>query len=278
MNRRVLRILIIVAATYAGVCLLVFVARYRLIFPLRLGTAGDPTAFGLVDAEPVIIPMADGVRISAWVVPPADSAHPMGAVIWFHGNGETVASIAPVLRLFRPRGAALVAVDYRGYGLSGGSPTPANTERDAVAIFDWLARHPGVDSTRILVYGRSIGTGPAVHLAVSRPVAGVVLESGFTSLRALARHHYPMFPAFLTPAGFDNLEKIGRVTAPILFIHGANDGIIPTVMGQALADKATAPREFYLIAGADHNETYDTGDEEYVSRFRAFVARAVTSP
>ena len=273
------RLLLIAASTYVVVCLLVFVARNRLVFVLRGGPTGRPAEFGIADGRAVSIPTSDGQILSAWWLPAAPaSAGPAPVLIWFHGNAETVAALAPLLREFRPPGVAVLAVDYRGYGASTGSPTTANTAHDAWEIWYWLTQQPGVDTARILVYGRSIGTGPAVHLASSRPVAGLIIESAFTSLRALARRHYPLFPAFLAPRQFDNLDAIALVQSPILVIHGAQDGIIPTDMGRALADRAGARAELWLIAGADHNDTYDRGGDEYLRRFRQFFDLAVTSP
>lgn len=272
-----LRLIVLAAATYVVLCLLVFVARNRLVFVMRGGLAGTPQAFGIADGRAVSIPTSDGQILSAWWLPAApEAAGPAPLLIWFHGNAETVAALAPLLREFRPPGVAVLAVDYRGYGASTGSPTTANTAHDVWDIWEWLTRQPGVDSTRILVYGRSIGTGPAVHLASTRPVAGLIIESAFTSLRALARRHYPFFPSFLAPGQFDNLGAIALVQSPILVIHGAQDGIIPTGMGRALADRAGARAELWLIAGADHNDTYDSGGDEYVRRFKQFIERAVS--
>ena len=273
------RLLLIAATTYVVICLLVFVARNRLVFVMRGGLTGRPAEFGIADGRAVSIPTSDGQILSGWLLPAAPA--PAGAaplLIWFHCNAETVAALAPLLREFRPPGVAVLAVDYRGYGASTGSPNTANAAHDAWEIWHWLTQQPGVDSTRIVVYGRSIGTGPAVHLASSRPVAGLIIESPFTSLRALARRHYPFFPSFLAPGHFNNLDAIALVQSPILIIHGAQDGIIPADMGRALADRAGARAELWLIAGADHNDTYDSGGDEYVRRFRQFVERAVTSP
>ena len=128
-----------------------------------------------------------------------------GAVIWFHGNGETIGGLAAILREFRPERAALLALDYRGYGESSGRATVAGAKRDAEAAWAFLAARPDVDSAKIVVYGRSVGSGPAIFLAAERPAAGLVLESAFTSLRALARVHYPIFPSVIAGFGFENL-------------------------------------------------------------------------
>jgi fermentation-respiration switch protein FrsA (DUF1100 family) len=257
-------------------CVLLLVGRNRIVFPIRGGAGGDPRRYGIPDGERVQIPSADGERLTAWLLPPRGEAGAAGAVIWFHGNGETVAGLAPVIRELRPEHAALLAVEYRGYGESSGTPTVANVQRDAEAAWEWLATRPEIDSSRIVVYGRSLGTGPALQLGATRPVAGLVLESAFTTLRALARAHYAIFPAALAGSGFDNLAAIARVRAPVLFIHGDADRIIPIAMGRELAARVSAS-EFWVIRGADHNDTYDSGADEYARRFKEFVARVAES-
>lgn len=270
---RVIRLLVIAAGLYVALCLIVFLARHRLVFPLRGGAAGEPASFGIRDGLSVVIPVSGGDTLAAWWLPAVPSAERNGVMIWFHGNGETVAGLAPVFRDFRPAGVAMLAVEYRGYGASTGTPTVSNSEEDALAIWDWLAKRADVDTSRIVAYGRSIGTGPAIHLASSRPLAGLIVESGFTSLRGLARLHYPIIPSFIGGSGFDNLMRMTRVSCPVLFVHGDQDRIIPNAMGQALAAAARNQAGFVVIMRADHNDTYDMGGEGYVSRVRDFVAQ-----
>lgn len=142
----------------------------------------------------------------------------------------------------------------------------APARRDAEAAWDWLVARPEIDPARIVVYGRSVGAGPAVHLAATRQVAGVVLESAFTSLRAMARVHYPIFPSLLAGPGFDNLAAAPRIRAPALLIHGDADAIVPLAMGRAVEARLGGPSEFWVITGAGHNDTYDAGGDEYARR------------
>lgn len=271
-GRLLLRWILIVTAAWAGFCLLLFAARNRLLFPMRGGVTGDPAGAGMPDGSRVTIETADGERLVAWYLPSRGGSGRAGAVLWLHGNAETVEGLGPILRAFRPAAAALLAVEYRGYGGSSGRPTAAGVLLDAEAAFDWLAARPELDPARIVVYGRSIGAGPAAHVASVRPAAGIILESAFTTLRAVARRHYPLVPSPLAPA-LDNRSAVGRVSAPILLIHGERDDIIPPAMARDLAAGAGARAALWLIPGAGHNETYEVGDEEYVRRFQDFVAR-----
>ncbi len=274
----ILRWVLVAAATYVAACLLLLAGRRRLLFPGGGGGTGEPARFGLSDGRRVEIPTADGERLVAWYLPPRDSSGRSGAVLWLHGNAETVEGLAPVFREFRPPRAALLALEYRGYGASSGRTTTDGVSRDAEAGFDWLAARADVDPARIVVYGRSVGAGPAAHVAATRPVSGLVLESAFTSLRAMARRHFPFAPSFLAGAAFDNLAAVSRVRAPLLLVHGEVDDLVPPAMSRALAARAGERAELWLIPGAGHNETYDVGDEAYVRQFRDFVARWAETP
>jgi fermentation-respiration switch protein FrsA (DUF1100 family) len=273
----VARVAAVLAAAYVAICVLLFLARDKLIFPAARGATPEPSRLGLGDGEKVTLATDDGEQLVGWYLPPADTApRPAPALLWLHGNAESVAGIAPLIREFRSKGAALLVVDYRGYGESSGRATARGVIRDAEAMWSYLAARPEVDARRIVVYGRSVGAGPAVHLAANRPAAGLVLESAFTSLRDLARMYYPIFPAFLAGSEFDNLAAMARVRCPVLVIHGERDVTIPPGMGRALAERARG--EWWLIEGADHNTTYDVGDEAYVRKVHEFLERAAPQP
>jgi fermentation-respiration switch protein FrsA (DUF1100 family) len=269
------RIVGLLAAAYVAACLLLFLMRNRLVFPMRGGPAGAPHRYGLPNGEAVAITAADGARLTGWLLsPPEPTPKPWTVLLWFHGNGETVAGLASIFRAFQHPHAALLALDYRGYGASTGSPTVANVAQDADAAVAWLKAHLDAFPDRIVVYGRSAGSGPAIHVAATHHVAGLVLESAFTSLPAMARTHFRIFPPFLAGSGFDNLGTIGRVACPVLFVHGDHDRTIPIAMGRALAKRAPLVEEFMVIPRAGHNETYTLGGAAYAQRVRRFVERA----
>jgi fermentation-respiration switch protein FrsA (DUF1100 family) len=271
------RLLLLLAALYGAACFLLLLLRDRLIFPVRGEPTGVPAEHGLPDGRAVTITTPDGEQLAAWYFPPRGVETPAGAVLWFHGNAEWVSGFAWLVRELRPARAAMLVVEYRGYGSSTGRATVAGITRDALAAWDWLAARPEIDSLRTVVYGRSIGSGPALHVAAERPVAGVIVESGFTSLRGLARRHYPFFPSALAGSGFDNVATIARVRAPILLVAGQRDAIVPSAMGGALAAAAGGPAELWVVPNADHNSVWELGAEAYAERFQAFVAR-VTDP
>ncbi len=238
---------------------------------------------GVENGEKVELVSRDGTKLVGWFLravgesssastafhrPPPSSP----ALLWFYGNGETVAAIWPVVRAFQPPGTALLVLDYPGYGGSGGRATEAALYAAADAAYDALATRPDVDPQRIYVYGRSLGSAVATYAAAHRRVAGLILESPFTNAAAMAQHHYRLLPRFLLRLSLDNVANIRQVHCPILLFHGDADRLVPTAMGMAVAAAAAGPVEVVLIHGSGHNDTYDIGGRAYREKLWKFVA------
>ena len=216
--------------------------------------------------------MSDGTRLAGWYLPPFPRpAPPFPALLWFYGNGETIAAIWPVLREFRPPRTALLVVDYPGYGANDGRTTEFGLYEAADLAYAALASRPGVDPARLRVYGRSLGTVAATHVAAAHPVAGLILESPFTNARDMCRRHYAPFPRLLIRLRLDNLDTITRVRCPVLVLHGTHDRLVPLEMGKRVAAAAPGPVELVLIDGAGHNETYDRGGIAYRDKVWEFL-------
>jgi fermentation-respiration switch protein FrsA (DUF1100 family) len=271
----VLKALAALAIIYALVVLLAWRFQDRIAFPGPRGLLPAPAAVGIPDGELITVTTEDGIALRGWYLPP-NPAPPGGGLapglIWFYGNMETVGGIAPVLREFRPPGIGMVVLDYRGYGQSGGNPTEAGLYNDAEAAWRFLTERPGIDSTRIAVYGRSVGSAVALYLATERPVRAVVLESAFTSGREMADKHYAMLPSSLLQLRLDNRARAERLTVPLLVFHGTDDWIAPFEMGHAIA-KAGRAELFVPLGGSGHNETYTVGGAMYRDTFHAFLEK-----
>lgn len=269
-----IRIALVLVVVYLVLLVLLWRYQERIAFPA-------PKA-ALPPGDRVDLTLRDGTALAGlYLAPPPGSRHAAG-LLWFYGNGENIGALWPVIREFRPPEAALLVVDYPGYGASSGATTEAGLYETAAAAYDALAAKPGVDRGRIVVYGRSLGTAPATWLAGERAVAGLVLESPFTNAREMARQRYALFPRFIVRLRLDNLGNISRVHAPILILQGTADLLVPPEMGRRLAAAAPEPVELMAIEGAGHNETYDVGGNAYRDRLWSFVrrvtARAVRSP
>lgn len=221
-----------------------------------------PENTGLI-SENVFLQTSDGVKISGWFLPAPDH---QGVIYFLHGNAGNISD-----RLFKAeewikRSFSVFLLDYRSYGKSEGKITgEKDLYVDAEAGIDWLAREKKVQKSQIVLYGESIGSGPAVELASKASYKALVLEAPFTSLADIAKKHYPMVPSGLLSAfQFDNEEKIRNSKAPLFIIHGTQDEICPFEMGKRLFEAAPEPKELLEIPGGTHNELpFQAGPDFY---------------
>src|SRR5437762_1397638 len=287
----VLRILIGLGLAYLVLLLLAWRFQDRLAFPAPRASLPDPKRVGVENGEKVELVSGDGTKLVGWYLKAVEggggrskAGHDDGAsnafhrppptspgLLWFYGNGETVAAIWPIVREFQPPGTALLVVDYPGYGGSGGRATEPALYAAAEAGYTMLATRPRVDPHRIFVYGRSLGSAVAIYTAAHRPVAGLILESPFTSAAAMAKHHYRLVPRFLLHLSLDNLTTVKLVHCPILLFHGDADRLVPGAMGMAVAAAAPGPVEVVLLHGSGHNDTYEIGGRAYRDKMWAFI-------
>jgi fermentation-respiration switch protein FrsA (DUF1100 family) len=270
-----IRLLLYALAGYVVIAGVLWLVQDRLAFPAPRAALPDPATAGLPDAEPFALTMSDGTRLAGWFLPPAPVDAPVRAaspgLLWFYGNGENIAALAPVLREFRPPGTGLLVVDYPGYGASGGRAREGALYEAADLAYEALVAQRGTDPTRIFIYGRSLGSVVAIHVAAAHHVAGLILESPLTSARELAARAYPFLPRFLVRLRLDNLTAITRVHCPVLVLLGTADRVIPPDMGRRIAAAASGPTKLMLIEGADHNDTYDVGGRAYRDAVWAFL-------
>lgn len=204
----------------------------------------------------------DGATLRGWSYAGTDPAMP--AVLVFNGNAATIADGDAFYRTIAAQGARVVAFDYRGYGFSGGSADVAAFQRDALAVYDAVAK----DATRgIVVYGFSMGAPIAAYVAAHRPVAGLILAAAMAN----AREELPVFAmrqgapesvaralvaAPDAEAAFDDLGFVAHSTAPLLVLHGASDEAVPIAQGrEVLAASASARKTFVELPNTSHNGT-----------------------
>jgi fermentation-respiration switch protein FrsA (DUF1100 family) len=254
------------ALVWVGVIVLLSVMERRfLYFPIRHLDA-EPADYGL-RSEALDLTTSDGVRLHGWWIRGKGDR----VLLLFHGNGGNVSHRLERAKLFVDElGVDLFLVDYRGYGLSKGTPSERGLYRDGLAIYD-AARERGFPSERIVLHGESLGCAVALEVALARPAGGVALETPFLSVPALARKHYPFVPAFVIRSRFDAASKIDRVTVPKLFLVAERDEIVPAEQGRALFELARPPKELFVIPGAGHNDTYVVGGRPYLDAWRRFL-------
>lgn len=219
--------------------------------------------------EDVTFESSDGVQLNAWFVP----AETAGALLLFcHGNAGNISHrLDNVFRLHQ-RGLSVFIFDYRGYGRSEGRITEKGFYLDAEAAYDTVRDRFLEDRKKLVIFGRSLGGIAAVHLGAVRACDGLILESTFPNLGAMAGHHFPIPGLGSTLKNRLNaLGEIPRVNVPILCFHGDRDSIVPIRLGRELYDAARAPKEFVTLGGADHNDTYLVGGREYFDKLLGFI-------
>jgi len=259
----ILKWLIGAVALYGTLLALMYVAQRRLqYFPERRRTA--PRMIGLPQAEETVLDTADGERVIVWHVPPR-GGRPI--FLYFHGNGGALRWREERFRALIADGSGLVALSYRGYGGSSGRPTETGLIEDARAAYAFaVARY---EAERIVLWGESLGSAVAVALAAEKPVGCVVLEAPFTSATDVGAHHYWFVPVRpLIKDRFRSDLRVGKVTAPVLVVHGEDDFIVPIIFGARLYGLIRAPKRFVRVPGAGHN---DLGARA-VAAARAFIA------
>lgn len=257
MTRLIIRWLIVGAALYGGMALVArLLAGWALYHP-EVASGRKPAAVQHVrDSE--------GNEVAVLHLP--NPAAPF--TLWlFHGNAEDLGDIEPGLQTLRDAGFAVFAHDYPGYGSSTGSPS----ERSLYAASRTARRHLreqlGVPAARTILYGRSLGGGPAVQMAGEEKVAGVVLQSAFASVyRVLTQHRVLPFDLF------ENERKMSALACPVLVMHGRKDEVIPFAHGEALLAAAPGLKQSFWVAEAGHNDFAEVAGPRYLDTLREFAA------
>lgn len=225
--------------------------------------------------EDVWFQTSDGARLFGWYV---EAAADRPVVLWCHGNAGNIINRLDNLRRLHQMGLSVFLFDYRGYGKSQNiRPTEKGLYNDAYSAHDYLARIRKIRPERIVLFGRSLGASVAGELAAQRPAAALILESSFPSIEAVARVHYGGFPAhWFLGAQFRLVDRLPHLSLPKLIIHGEKDDIIPVELGRQLYDVAKPPKEWYMIPGAGHNDTYEIGGSAYFRRLAEFIRKALS--
>jgi fermentation-respiration switch protein FrsA (DUF1100 family) len=224
-----------VAATlYVALGAGLYLMQRKLLFPGQFLRVTEQPPLQERGVEALRIVTSAG-RTEAWLEPPLTGApaDKRPALIFAHGNGEVIDQWVGGLDEFRRWGMGVLLVEYPGYGRSEGKPSEATIREAMVGAYDLLASRSDVDRDRIVGYGQSLGGGAICALAQERPLAAMILQSTFTSIRTFA-HRY-LLPGFLVRDPFDNDEAVRRFGGPILVLHGRQDDLIPYQQAVTLA-------------------------------------------
>jgi uncharacterized protein len=227
-----------------------------------------PEAVGLVGASEVALAASDGTTLVAWYKPPREECR---SLLYFQGNGGNLAGRVDRFKALTADGDGLLALSYRGYGGSAGTPTEDGLLRDGEAAYEALVSRAGTPE-RIVVIGESLGTGIAVAVAAKHKVAALVLEAPYSATVDVAAARYWMFPVRLLMRDQMRSDKrIADVHCPILMLHGEADGVIPIRFGEGLFSLANEPKQFIRVPGAGHQVMHVPGVMEKIEAWLAAV-------
>ena len=257
---------------YALVLALCRIFESRLIFfpnyPDRLGGDWNPRGLG---AQDVWLTADDGTKLHAWWIPNEAAKFTFLA---FHGNAGNIADRATVYEFLRDTPANVLALEYRGYGRSEGTPSERGVYRVADAAYLYLVNTKGKDPKTIISFGQSLGSAVAAHLAAHHEVGGVVLEAPFPSASRVARKFYWFLPGvgLLLHSQFDTEKRLKAINVPVFIVHCNQDPVLPFQFGQEVYNAARSPKTFLEINGPCHEEASIIAPDNYRTALREFLS------
>jgi fermentation-respiration switch protein FrsA (DUF1100 family) len=270
--RMVLNALLLVAALYVGIALLLFFMQSRLLYYPEIGRdiTSTPQAVGL-DFEEVWLDAGEGVRLHGWYVG-REGAKAVALIL--HGNAGSIALRLDWLRMFHQLGYASFIVDYRGYGRSTGSPGEHGTYDDARRAWEYLTGIRGWNGHDVVLLGESLGGAVAAHLAARVRPRALVLHSAFTSVPDMAAQLYRFLPVrWLARFRYDTRAYLRTVQAPVLIAHSPTDEIVPFSHARQLYQAANEPKHLLELAGG-HNDGFIFVRREWVQALAVFLEAA----
>lgn len=257
----------------AGLLLLKFLVvllEPRLVFFPYRGEDRSPVDLGIRHTA-TRIATADGEQLAAWLLEPE---HPIADVVYFHGNGGNLSVWLPVLAGLYEKGLRVLAIDYRGYGLSTGRPSERGLYEDAKAVgrYAITQRAESAADRPLVFWGRSLGGAVAAFAARELSPDGLILESTFPDKAAVVRSN-PVLRVLNTLSGyrFSTVDMLAGFPNPVLVIHGTRDSVIPHRLGRDLYDRLSAPKQWLEVPGTDHNDLIEPENDLYWTRVRQFV-------
>ena len=261
----ILSIFIGVATAYCALLVFAWLFADAMIFP------APPASYTDYPGQ-TKLSTADGNTITAVFLPNSHASH---VLLFGHGNKMDLGKADQRLQLYRAHGWAVFAYEYPGYGTSTGTPSEAGCHAALAAAYAYLTKIQGIPQEKIVLYGLSLGSGPAVELASHEPVGGLILEGAFLStFRVLTRWN------ILPWDRFDNFAKIGRVKAPLLSLHAREDRTVPFFHGQKLYSAHPGPKQHLWVSAAQHNNILETDPAAYwdaMERFRLQLTSSLAS-
>ncbi|MEX1063593.1 MAG: alpha/beta hydrolase [Balneolaceae bacterium] len=266
--KRVMNLLLVIGTGYVILLLVLFLIQKRMIYFPVDEVAGDPSAYSL-PWENAVIETEDGLKIQGWHIPHEQSDK---ILLFSHGNAGNMSHRLELLDLLHREGLSVFIYDYRGYGNSEGRPGEKGIYKDIRAAWNYLTEVKGYAENDIILFGRSMGAAVSAYFAQHAAPAGLVIESGLTSVKAMASEIYPFIPAFLVRQEFATVDYLENVSVPVLIMHSREDSIIGFSHGEKLFRAAREPKYFAELRGG-HSNSYIISGDLYFDALKAFISR-----
>ena len=232
-------------------------------------------SFSVRDEKDILVNVEAGVDVGVRLFL-KDRSFP--TIIYFHGNAELSQEYDSIAEIYNDHGINIIVADYRGYGLSGGSPSKDNLHSDSIKIFDYIKCYLRDNKYKgeIIVMGRSLGSASACEIISKRQdsISKCIIESGFGT-------EYPLFNLlginpndldFSIEDGFMNLEKIKKYKKPIYFIHADHDHIVPLSEAELmLSESNSKEKDLYIVKNANHNNIIMMARDAYFKKIKDFI-------
>ena len=252
------RLFLLLFFVYLIIAVLMWFFGDRLVFP-----APRPSTYS---KDQVSFTVADKNKVSIACLHLGETDKPKRTVIFSHGNGEDLGNLESFLAYFGSDSTEMIAYDYPGYGLSDGKPSEEGCYDAVEAVYDYVLNQLDRNPEKIIMWGRSLGTGPSLYLSSRRKVGGLILETPFLS-------------AFRSATGitmlpwdrFRNVHYTGGVTCPSLVIHGNLDEVVPFRQGREIFRQLPEPKQFFKVECGQHNDLWEVGGSEYRETLKEFI-------
>ena len=271
LSRMIVGAVSVLVAAYVALLIWFRVNEDALLFHPDKGPLSQPPPGLNLQSRDVRLTSGDGTSLVARLIPPPNEASVW--ILYFHGAAGNVSTLGynEAWAKFRRLGLGVLAVDYRGYGESAGTPSEAGIYRDADAAYAYVTNELQIPPSRVLIYGYSLGSAVAIDLASRVTAAGLIVEGALLSIPTRAAELYPFVPVQLLARNrFASVEKVAKVNMPKLLIHAREDEYVPIAHGRKLFELAGEPKYFQDAAGS-HTTAHEV-DPEFFKAITRFIA------
>ncbi len=259
----------IIIFSYAALCLFMYQQQDALLYQPELSKI-TPEQVGAKNVEIFRVITADKIVLEGWYIAPVEKHNKV--IVFFHGNGWNIGQVYNNISGYIGYGYGVLLAEYRGYAGNQGKVSEQGLYNDARAYIEWLGTNKKIKYEDMIFYGESLGSAIALNMAAEYLPNAVIVISAFSSMLDLAWERYPYIPVnILLRDQYRNDLVINKIKAPMLFLHGQKDTLVPIEYAKKLFAKATMPKEIVVYEYGDHTNLYNLGARKAVMSFLSKV-------